>query len=179
MKTSKNLSASTKNKSIRSAKNKSIRSAKNKSIRSAMQSTTRITFKGNNKIVKPACPAFEKTYAESEQEVMKTLGQGTYGVAFKGCYNTTCSIKQGIKLSTIQTRYTDDETLPSNIEINIGRVLAHLVEKNYTPNINKIVDSFRCNIEDLKELKSLKTTKWMIETKHLLANHTIQPYVNI
>ena len=173
MKTSKN-SASSKNTTIRSSKNKSTRSAI-----PTTRSTTRITFKGNNKIVKPACPAFEKTYAESEQEGMKTLGQGTYGVAFKGCYNTTCSIKQGIKLSTIQTRYTDDETLPSNIEINIGRVLAHLVEKNYTPNINKIVDSFRCNIEDLKELKSLKTTKWMIETKHLLENYKIQPYVNI
>ena len=188
MKTSKNSAlASTKNTTIRSAKNKSTisaknkstSSAKNKSTSSAMQSTTRITFKGNNTIAKPACPAFEKTYAESEQEGLKTLGQGTYGVAFRGCYNTTCSIKQGIKLSTIPSRYTDDETLPSNIEINIGKELSHLVEKNYTPNINKIVDSFRCNIEDLKELKSLKTTKWMVETKHLLENKEIQPYVNI
>ena len=157
----------------------SIRSIKNKSVDSSTKSTERITLKRSNRIPKPSCPAFEKTYAESEQKRLTTLGQGTYGIAFKGCYNTTCSIKQGIKLSTLSLRYTDDETLPSNIEINIGKELSYFVEKNYTPNINKIVDSFRCNIDDLKELKSLKTTKWMVETKELLANREIQPYVNI
>jgi serine/threonine protein kinase len=153
-----------------------MKTSKNKMV---TPSTARITLKGINKLEKPACPAFEKTYAKSQQDGLKTLGQGTYGIAFRGCYNTTCSLKQGIKLSTIQTRYIDDDTLPSNIEINIGKELSILVEKNYTPHINKVIDSFRCNIEDLKELKSFKTTKWMLETKELLANKEIQPYVNI
>ena len=128
---------------------------------------------------KVSCPKIEETYAEDKSTVLSKLGQGTYGITFRSCFNVGCSIKQGIKLSSIKSKYKDDDTHPTNIEVNFGREITEYVRKKYTPNINRILDSFRCDIADLKKLKSLKSSEWLLETKDLLAAGDVYPYANV
>ena len=135
----------------------------------------------SNKIPKPTCPNLEVDLLEKDSKVLKQLGQGTYGITFRGCYDTACSLKQGIKLASIKKRigFNDDIKHPANIEINAGKELSKYVNNGETPHINRILESFRCSVTDLKKLKSFKDTDWMKETISLLQKNEIYPYVNI
>lgn len=133
-----------------------------------------------NKIPKPSCPNLDIPLLEKNHPILKQLGKGTYGVTFRGCYNSACSIKQGIKLASIKiTRFSDNNKHPANIEINVGKEISRYVDNNETPHINRILESFRCSINDLKQLKSFKDTEWMKETKELYKKKEILPYINI
>jgi len=134
----------------------------------------------SDKISKPSCPNLDIPLLEKGHPVLKQLGQGTYGVTFRGCYNTTCSIKQGIKLASLKiTRFADNNKHPANIEVNVGKEISTYVNNNETPHINRIHESFRCSIADLKHLKSFEKSPWMKETKELLKKNEILPFVNI
>ena len=128
---------------------------------------------------KVSCPNIEETYAEDKSTILRKLGQGTYGITFRSCFNVGCSIKQGIKLSSVKSKYKDDNTHPTNIEVNLGREITEYVRKKYTPNINRILDSFRCDISDLKKLKSLKSSEWLLETSDLLSSGDVYPFANV
>ena len=135
----------------------------------------------NDKIPKPSCPNLEIDLLEKNKNRLKQLGAGTYGITFRGCYNSACSLKQGIKLATIRKRIgmEDDIKHPANIEINVGKELSKYVNNGETPHINRIFDSLRCSVEDLKKIKSFSNTDWMKETIQLLKGEEIYPYVNI
>jgi serine/threonine protein kinase len=135
--------------------------------------------KKSKKIIRPKCSKLELAYADTKNNILHKLGQGTYGLTFRGCYNTVCSIKQGIKLSSVTTRYPDDKYHPTNLEINIGKELSTFVQKGYTPNINMIMESTRCNLEELRKLKSIKGTNWLKENIELRDQSHIHSYINI
>lgn len=136
--------------------------------------------KESNKIPKPSCPNIEIDLLEKGSPILKQLGQGTYGITFRGCYNTACSIKQGIKLATLKkNRFPDDTKHPANIEVNVGKEMSTFVNNGETPHINRILKSFRCSIKVLESIKSFKDTDWMKETLQLQKKDEIFPYVNI
>ena len=138
------------------------------------------TNSDSSKIPKPACPNLDNALLEKDHDILKKLGQGTYGITFRGCYDTACSLKQGIKLSSIKiTRYPDNNKHPTNLEVNVGKEISQYVDNNETPHINRILESFRCSISDLKHLKSFKDTEWMKETREMLKKNEVLPYVNI
>ena len=140
---------------------------------------SKISKKKIDKIPKPSCPKIESYLLEEGNTTLKKLGQGTYGITFRGCYNVACSIRQGIKFTSLKNKHRDDETHPANIEVNIGKELSEFVNKKYTPNINRINDSMRCAINDLKKLNSIKSSEWLEETLELYRTNKIYPVINV
>ena len=151
-------------------------SASNKTLKANLNTKSQ---KKSKKIVRPKCSKLEDAYADTKNKILHELGQGTYGLTFRGCYNTVCSIKQGIKLSSVSTRYPDDKFHPTNLEINMGKELSTFVQKGYTPNINMIMESTRCNLDELKKLKSIKGSTWLKENLELRSQGNIHPFINI
>lgn len=151
-------------------------SAKNNSMKSTLNKVSR---KKSKKIKKSNCSRLNKTYADTPDKTLFKLGQGTYGLTFRGCYNTVCSLKQGIKLSSVTTRYPDDKHHPTNLEIAIGKEMSSYVQKGYTPNINMILESTRCDLKQLKKIKGVKGSEWLAENSELLKNGEIYPHINI
>jgi len=151
-------------------------SSKNNSIKSSLNTKTR---KKSKKIQGSKCSKLDITYADTPNKTLFKLGQGTYGLTFRGCYNTACSLKQGIKLSSVTTRYPDDKFHPTNLEIIVGKELSTFVQKGYTPNINMILESTKCNLEDLKKLRGVKSSEWLKENQALLNSGNIYPHINI
>ena len=151
-------------------------SAKNNSMKSTLNSVSK---KKSKKIKRSNCNRLNKTYSDTNDDTLFKLGQGTYGLTFRGCYNTVCSLKQGIKLSSVTTRYPDDKNHPTNLEIAIGKEMSTFVQKGYTPNINMILESTRCNLDELKKIKGVKGSEWLKENKVLLRDGDIYPHINI
>ena len=151
-------------------------SAKNNSMKSTLNKVSR---KKSKKIKRSNCSRLNKTYADTPDKTLFKLGQGTYGLTFRGCYNTVCSLKQGIKLSSVTTRYPDDKHHPTNLEIAIGKEMSSYVQKGYTPNINMILESTRCDLNQLKKIKGVKGSEWLAENTELLKNAEIYPHINI
>ena len=75
-------------------------STKNNSMKSVLNKVSKKKIK---KIKKSNCSRLNKTYADTSDKTPFKLGQGTYGLTFRGCHNTVCSLKQGIKLSSVTT----------------------------------------------------------------------------
>lgn len=150
------------------------------SINNTMLSTLNTSSKKQSvKIKMKNCGLLDTLYSDEQDKTLHKLGQGTYGLTFRGCYNTVCSIKQGIKLSTVSTRYLDTPRHPTNLEILIGKHLSTFVAKKYTPNINMILDSTRCDLKLLKNIKGIKSSEWMSENQDLLMDGKIYPFVNV
>ncbi len=147
-----------------------------KTLKSRLNTKSR---KLSKKIKRPSCGKLESAYSDTKNKILHKLGQGTYGLTFRGCYNTVCSIKQGIKLSSVSTRYPDNRFHPTNLEILVGKELSTFVQKRYTPNINMIMESTRCDLEELKKLKSVKGSEWLTENEELLGKGQIHPFINI
>ena len=69
------------------------------------------------------------------------------------------TLSDGIEAQDIEdTKYKDTSGNPTNIEVAVGQHLSKLVDKNYTPNINKILHAFKCNLKDLQHFKILRKT---------------------
>ena len=51
--------------------------------------------------------------------------------------------------------------------ILIGKQLSTFVAKKYTPNINMILDSTRCDLKLLKNIKGIKSSEWISENQDL------------
>ena len=165
------------NSSRRNSKNNSVkRNSKNNSMKSTLNSNSR---KSSKKIKGSKCSKLDESYADTSSKTLFKLGQGTYGLTFRGCYNTACSLKQGIKLSSVTSRYPDDKSHPTNLEIIVGKELSTFVQKGYTPNINMILESSRCNLSDLKKIKGVKGSEWLSENEELLKQNQIYPHINI
>ena len=57
--------------------------------------------------------------------------------------------------------------------------MSEYVQKGYTPNINMILESTRCNLNELKKIKGVKGSEWLTENKDLLRSGEIYPHINI
>jgi hypothetical protein len=154
-------------------------SKKNSLNNSIKRSLNNNTKKKSKKISMSDCGSLNTLYSDEEDKTLFKLGQGTYGLTFRGCYNTVCSLKQGIKLSSVTTRYPDDKFHPTNLEILVGKELSSFVQKNYTPNINMILESTRCDLKTLKKIKGIKGSEWLSENEDLLKEGQIYPHINI
>jgi hypothetical protein len=97
---------------------------------------------------------------KTKNEVLEFLGMGTFGVAFLGCLNDLCSEKISVKFATMKKKYNIDNSHPSIVEILVGKKLSLLVDKKMTPHINYTYRGFTCNIEDLKNLKTIQKSEW-------------------
>ena len=153
----------------------------NNTLKSSLPSSDK---KKSKKLTLSKCNELNTVFADTKDKTLFKLGQGTYGLTFRGCYNSVCSIKQGIKLSSVSTRYPDkkdepNKNHPTNLEIVVGKKLSEFVVKKYTPNINMIINNSRCNLEDLKNIKGIKRSEWLKENKELLSEGKIYPFVNV
>ena len=154
-------------------------SKKNTLNNSIIQSLSENSKKKSKKIKMTSCGSLNTLYSDEEDKTLFKLGQGTYGLTFRGCYNTVCSLKQGIKLSSVTTRYPDDKFHPTNLEILVGKELSSFVQNKYTPNINMILESTRCDLKLLKSIKGIKGSEWLEENVGLLKKGDIYPHINI
>ena len=82
-----------------------------------------------------------------ETKKLKLLGSGTYGIAFKGCFdkNKECI---SVKLLKVSNNYVDSLTHPSNIEFIIGDLLSSLVINDVSPHINMTYFTTNCKISN-------------------------------
>ena len=108
------------------------------------------------------CKNIEKKL-KTKNEVLELLGMGTFGVAFLGCLNELCSEKISVKFATMKKKYNIDNSHPSIVEILVGKKISLLVDSNITPHINYTYRGFTCNIDELKNLKTIQKSDWYNE----------------
>lgn len=97
---------------------------------------------------------------KTKNEVLELLGMGTFGVAFLGCLDELCSDKISVKFATLKNKYDIDNSHPAIVEILVGKKLSTLVDRNITPHINYTYRGFTCNIDIIKDLKTIKESEW-------------------
>lgn len=108
---------------------------------------------------KIACNNIEQAL-KAKKEVLELLGMGTFGVVFLGCLNDLCDEKIGVKFLTMKKKYNIDKSHPALVEILIGKELSKLVSKSITPHVNYTYKGLSCNIEQLKDLKTIQKSEW-------------------
>lgn len=154
------------------------------SRKNSLNNVVTSTLSSNNKVLSKKikitkCSKLDELFSDTPDNTLFKLGQGTYGLTFRGCYNNVCSIKQGIKLSSVSKRYVDNTNHPTNLEIKVGKHLSRLVAAKYTPNINMILESSRCELKHLKQIKGIKKSEWLDENEDLLRQNKIYPFINV
>ena len=130
------------------------------------------------------CKNLEKKLYPSlnKDKLLDKIGQGTYGMAFKGCLKHDCrkyamSVKYVLK-KKIYNNYIHknqlDLTHPAEAEYVMGQVLSDLVFRKITPHINIIYEGLNCTYNQLKNSESLKEKikhseiSWLNNTADLL-----------
>ena len=108
------------------------------------------------------CSTLELELQINKKTLLKLLGEGKFGIVFKGCINNNCKKKGiGIKFLTKKAKYLDDETHPSNIDAEMGLLLSNLYLQNYTPHINLVYAHQDCDIKILEKFKTPELKKWL------------------
>lgn len=93
---------------------------------------------------------------------LKLLGEGHFGIVFKGCINKNCRINGiGIKFLTKKSKYLDDDTHPSNIDAEMGLLLSDLYLQNITPHVNLVYTHQDCDLKTLKTFNTPELNKWL------------------
>lgn len=125
----------------------------------------------------------------SADKILEELGAGSYGIAFKGCFDKDCEKALSVKYINISKGYKSDSDSdysdinnPSNIEVRVGKDLAKLVYEKKTPHINITITSLVCNFDEIKSLKTFnqeKASTWIKETEEKINSEKIYPQINI
>ena len=133
-------------------------------------------FNNNNnlkiKVNEEDCGRLNTILSDNPNKTLNTLGEGTFGISFKGCLTKKCDKKQAIKLVSRKRHYNNTPTHPGTIEISMNYKLSELVKKKYTPHINLLYDNIKCAFKELKTLKTLQYTEWLEKTKDMYNNNS-------
>ena len=69
------------------------------------------------------CKTLETKLSVNESNQLEFLGSGTYGIAFKGCFDKNCDNPITVKIIYLSNTYSDDYNHPSNIEFNMKLII--------------------------------------------------------
>ena len=182
-----NRNSNRKSSNRKSSNRNSNRKSRKNSNRTLRIKSKKISSNNNNILSNVECNSIETILSVSQSEkFLKELGKGTYGIAFKGCFDLPeCKRGISVKYISISSRYGKgyhDLNHPSNVEYRLGIALSKLVYADITPHINITFGNLKCSFNKLKHnktFKQLKANEWLKLTQNKLNNNEIYPKINV
>lgn len=127
---------------------------------SSKKNNRRYTNKKKSKIRGITCKNFETKLIGKNSNKLDLLGEGSYGIAFLGCLDQLCDESIGVKFLVLKKKYKLNNSHPGFVEVIFGMRLSDLYYKNITPHINLVYRGFTCNINNLKNSKTIYESEW-------------------